>query len=78
MELTLNLEYAQIINLVRQLPVNQKEEIKKELAENFILTKAKSEVSDFKKFVLSGPVMSDEQYEEFKQHREQFNLWRTQ
>ena len=78
MELTLSLEYAQIIDLVRQLPANQIAQIKKELTENFILTKAQSEVSDFKKFILAGPVMSDEQYEEFKQHRKQFNLWRTQ
>jgi len=78
MELTLSLEYAQIINLVKQLPANQIEKIKKELTENFILTKAKSEVSDFQKFILAGPVMSDNQYQNFKQQRQQFNLWRTQ
>ena len=32
---------------------------------------------DFQKFILSGPVMSDNQYQEFKQQREGFNLWRT-
>ena len=78
MELTLSLEYAQIINLVKQLPANQIEKIKKELKENFILTKAKSEVSDFQKFILAGPVMSDDQYQSFKQHRQDFNLWRMQ
>ena len=77
MELTLNLGYAQIIDLVRQLPANQIEKIKKELTENFILTKAKSEISDFQQFILAGPVMSDEQYQSFKQQRQQFNLWRT-
>jgi len=77
MELMLNLEYAQVINLIRQLPANQIEKIKKELTDNFITTKAKSEVSDFQKFILSGPVMSDDQYQSFKQQRQQFNLWRT-
>ena len=78
MKVTLNLEYAQIINLVKQLPANQIEKIKKELTGSFILTKAKSEISDFQQFILSGPVMSDDQYQDFKQQRQQFNLWRTQ
>jgi len=72
MELTLNLGYAQIRELVRQLPANQIAKIKKELPENYIQTKAKSEISDFQKFILTGPVMSDEQYANFKQQRQQF------
>jgi hypothetical protein len=78
MEVTLNLEYRQILNLVRQLPANQIEKIKEELMKNFIQTKAQSEISEFQNFILSGPVMSDSQYQVFKQQREQFNLWRTQ
>ena len=78
MELTLSLEYAQIINLVKQLPANQIEKIKKELTGNFIQTKAKSEISEFQRFILTGPVMSDNQYQDFKQQRQQFNVWRTQ
>ena len=78
MELTLNLEYAQIINLIKQLPANQINKIKKDLTEDFILTKAKSETSDFQKFILTGPVMSDDQHQNFKQQRQEFNLWRTQ
>jgi len=78
MELTLNLGYAQIIGLIKQLPANQIEKIKTELTEDFIWTKAKSEISDFQKFILTGPVMSTEQYQDFKQQRQQFNLWRTQ
>ena len=77
MELTLNLDYAQIMELVRQLPANQIAKIKKELPENYIQTKAKSETSDFRKFILTGPIMSDEQYTNFKQQRHRFNLWRT-
>ncbi|GHT61429.1 hypothetical protein FACS189451_03440 [Bacteroidia bacterium] len=78
MELTLNLGYTQIIDLVRQLPANQIEKMKKELTESYVQTKAKAEVSDFQKFILTGPVMSNEQYMNFKQQRQQFNLWRTQ
>ena len=77
MELTLNLEYTQIINLIRQLPANQIEKIKKELTENPVQTKAKSEIAEFQKFILTCPVMSDDQYQNFKQQRQHFNLWRT-
>jgi hypothetical protein len=77
MELTLNLEYRQLLDLVRQLPAYQREKMKEELTGNFIQTKAKTETSDFQKFILSGPVMSDSQYQVFKQQRDQFNLWRT-
>ena len=77
MELTLNLGYAQIMELIKQLPANQIEKIKKELAENFVQTKAKSEVSDFQKFILAGPVMSDDQYQSFIKQRQQFNVWRA-
>ena len=78
MELTLNLEYTQIINLIRQLPENQIEKIKKDLTKDFISARTKSETSDFQKFILAGPVMSDMQYQDFKQQRQEFNLWRTQ
>jgi len=77
MELTVNLEYRQVLDLVRQLPDNQIEKIRKELMNNFIRTKARLEVTDFQKFILSGPVMSDSQYQDFQQQREHFNLWRT-
>ncbi|MDR2962925.1 MAG: hypothetical protein LBU90_04745 [Bacteroidales bacterium] len=36
------------------------------------------EVSDFQKFILSAPVMTDNQYSEFKQQRQQFKEWRVQ
>ncbi len=36
---------------------------------NQILTK-------FQKFLLSGPIMSDEQYKLFKEARKHFNKWR--
>lgn len=54
MELTLNLGYRQIFHLLNQLPANQIAKIKYELSENNITEKAKSEVSDFQKFILSG------------------------
>ena len=78
MELTLNMSYEQIANLIGQLPANQIAKITKEFSESYITEKAKTEISDFQKFILSGPVMSDEQYSNFKQQRQHFNAWRVQ
>ena len=77
MELTLNIGFGQIINLINQLPANQIAKIKNEFTEHNIAEKAKTEISDFQKFILSGPVMSEEQYSNFNQERQHFNLWRT-
>ena len=78
MELTLDIGYNQVLHLVNQLPANQIVKIKYELSENNIAKKAKSEISDFQKFILSAPVMSDEQYDNFNQQRQHFNQWRVQ
>ena len=78
MELTLNVNYEQVANLIRQLPANQIAKITKEFSESYITEKAKTEISDFQKFILSCPVMSDEQYASFEQQREHFNAWRVE
>jgi len=77
MEVTLNIGYGQIINLLSQLPANQIVKIKNEFTDNYIAEKAKKDVSEFQKFILAGPVMSDEQYSNFSKHRQHFNTWRT-
>jgi len=78
MELTLNLGYSQILHLVSQLPATQIAKIKYEISDKVIDEKAKIEISEFQKFLLSAPIMSDEQYNNFLQQREHFNQWRTQ
>ena len=77
MEITLNLAFGQIVNLLSQLPASQIAKIKNEFTEYYIAEKAKTEISDFQKFILTGPVMSDEQYSTFNQQRQHFNAWRT-
>jgi len=77
MELTLELGYNQILHLINQLPANQIAKIKYEISDRSIAEKATKEISDFQKFILSAPAMSDEQYFNFKQQREHFNQWRA-
>ncbi|MDR1973865.1 MAG: hypothetical protein LBQ31_04230 [Bacteroidales bacterium] len=76
MQLMVNLGYQQIINLIRQLPANQIEKIKQELAQDYVAEKTKVKKSEFQEFLLSGPVMSDKQYENFKENRKRFDKWR--
>ena len=76
MELTLNVGFGQIVDLLSQLPANQIIKIKNEFTDFSIAEKAKVEISDFQKFILGGPVMSDEQYSIFNQQRLHFSAWR--
>jgi len=78
MVLTLDLGYSQILQLISQLPANQRAKIKYELSDNSMAENRVDEISEFQKFILSAPVMSDEQYGNFVQYRAHFNQWRAQ
>jgi len=77
MELNLNIEYEQLLFLIKQLPANQIAKLKTEIDDNFILVKSKDEISDFQQFLLNGPVMTEGQYDAFLENRKHFNQWRT-
>ena len=77
MELTMSVEFAQIVHLLGQMPAKQIAKIKNEFSEAYIAQKAKTEVSDFQQFLLSAPIMSEEQYTNFNNQREHINLWRA-
>jgi len=76
MELTMNVEFGQIVRLLGQMPAKQIAKIKNEFPETYIVEKAMAEVSEFQKFILDGPIMSDEQYSNFNRQREHFIAWR--
>ena len=76
MQLTADISIEQLINTIKQLPTNQIEKIKSALNDGVTTEKTKSDISEFQKFLLSGPVMTDEQYNQFKENRKNFNEWR--
>ena len=76
MELTVKIGYEQILNLVKQLPAGKIVQLKSALNDKFIEKKAQEEISDFQSFLLSGPVMTEEEYENFADSRKQWNQWR--
>ncbi len=77
MQLTVNIQYEQLINIIRHLPANQLAKIKSDLDNNIAASKSETERTNFQKFLLKGPVMSDAQYILYKENRKTFNKWRS-
>lgn len=77
MQLTIDIPYEQLIDIIRNLPANQLEKIKSDLENTAPINKDENEKADFRKFILKGPVMTDEQYSAFKDNRKAFNQWRS-
>ena len=77
MELKIKIGYAEILELIRQLPANQIAQLKRDLSNNFVASKKKEEATPLKELLLKGPVMSDEEYEKYQTFREHFYSWRT-
>jgi hypothetical protein len=69
MELTLELGYEQILELVKQLPQVQQVQLKKDMEE----ITPKTSLTDSQKLLLNGPIMADEGFEEAKTTRKQLN-----
>jgi len=69
MELTLELGYEQILELVKQLPPVQQVQLKKDIEQ----ITPKTSLTDWQKLLLNGPVMADKGFEEAKKTRKQLN-----
>lgn len=77
MELKLNIGYQELIELIKQLPVNQIRKLKAELTLITAENDMEKGMNDFQEFLLKGPVMEDDQYQDFLSNRKYFNVWRT-
>ena len=73
MELKIEIGFEQLLDAVKQLPDEQRAQLKAEL--NKKPKKPSSPLTDFQKFLLNGPVMSDEHYRAYKETRKQFRKW---
>lgn len=79
MELKIDLAYEQLFMLVKQLPNKQKVKLYKDLSPEINIIyfeqegKKKKETTDFQNLLLNGQVMSDEQFNEYKNLRNSFN-----
>ena len=69
MELKLQIGYQELMRLIRQLPASQMAQLKSELTDDLIEEKAKTEKSQLRQLLLNGPIMTDEEYENYQQNR---------
>ena len=76
MEIKLNIGYKELLQLIKKLPENQLAMLKAELMDGKIAEEKTKRISSFQEFLLKGPVMSDDQYEQFMLNRTYFNSWR--
>lgn len=77
MQLTVDIQYEQLIDIIRHLPANQLAKIKSDLENTVTVDKVETGKTYFQEFLLKGPVMSDVQYSAFKENRKTFNQWRS-
>ncbi len=75
MELSINIGYEQLLRLVRQLPHNDKKKLNNEIEKDLMNTGSKEDMNEFQEFLLQGPSMTDEQFNNFKELRKNFNQW---
>lgn len=82
MELTINIGYDQVLKLARQLPYQERKKLTLEIERDLKRKKNKKttandseKINELQRLLLKGPVMSDEQFEDFKKLRKNFNKW---
>ena len=88
MELSINIKYDQLLKLARQLPYKYKKKLSREMEKD--LKKINLERSDLRdstcenkteepnelqQLLLKGPIMSEEQFDQFRQLRKDFDKW---
>ena len=78
MQYAVDYKYNELLKIIKQLPAFQIEKLKAEMDDDMIIQKVKTEKSEFQKFLLSGPIMSDEQFKIFQENREKFVKWRSE
>ncbi len=76
MELKIKIAYDQVLDIIRQLPVNQVARLIVDAKNILEQEQPKEDVTSFQAFLRSAPVMTDEQYETFLENREMLNQWR--
>jgi len=77
MEITVNIDYDDLLAAVKKLPAAKIQQFKSALGNDLIQSKASNELSDFQNYLLQAPTMSGEQYDRHKANRKHFSTWRT-
>lgn len=71
--MNLNLKYEQLWEIILSLSDGDRKKLKRDIAK--LPDKKEKQQSDLQKLLLTGPVMSDEQYEAYTNNREYLTKW---
>jgi len=76
MELKVDIEFKQLLRVIKQLPEDKMTLLKAELSSP-ISPDITNSTKKFQELLLTGPVMDNDQYKVYKETRNHFNKWRT-
>ena len=74
MQVSVNLEFDQLIKIVKTLPSGQLKQLKAEIERESNVSKSKI---DLEALLLNGPTATPKQIETIAQNRKAINQWRT-
>ena len=73
MELRININYDQVLTIIRQLPKVDIEKLSFEIQNELLPTKEKKVRNYLQKLLLQAPTWSDEEYKNYLEARRHFN-----
>ena len=74
MQVQVDIEFDQLVKIVKSLPTGKLKQLKAEIEKKTINEKAKT---DLKSLLLKGPVATKKQLETIENNRKSINQWRT-
>jgi hypothetical protein len=74
MQVQVDIEFDQLVQIAKKLPVKQWDKLKKEVEAKPV---ADTEREDFRKLLLNGPTFSKKQLKTIDETRKAINQWRT-
>ena len=74
MQVQVNIEFEQLVKIVKTLPTGKLRQLKAEIEKNTTTQKSKI---DLKSLLLNGPVATKKQLETIENNRKSINQWRT-
>ncbi len=74
MQVQVDIEFDQLVRIVRKLPSRKLKQLKEEIEKK---SKSKKSKIDLEALLLSGPVATKKQIETIESNRKAINQWRT-
>jgi hypothetical protein len=71
---TVDIEFNQLVRLVKRLPINQWAKLKQEVDKNDV---PQRKFTDTESFLLTAPTFTKKQLDEISKNKKAINQWRT-